>query len=66
MLPAACAAYGLPFSSMFRAATNPAVDALVIQLRQAAVGAPVPMFAKGAAGAKARWGIFAQGGTLAC
>ena len=64
MLPAACAAYGLPFSSMFRAASNPAVDALVIQLRQQAVGAPVPMFSKGAAGAKAALSHLRGGGYL--
>lgn len=64
MLPAACAAYGLPFSSMFRAASNPEVDALVIQLRQQAVGAPVPMFAKGAPGAKAALGHLRSGGYL--
>jgi KDO2-lipid IV(A) lauroyltransferase len=64
MLPAACAAYGLPFSSMFRAASNPEVDALVIQLRQQAVGAPVPMFSKGAAGAKAALGHLRAGGYL--
>ena len=64
MLPAACAAYGMPFSSMFRAATNPAVDELVIKLRQAAIGSPVPMFAKGAAGAKAAMGHLRAGGYL--
>ena len=64
MLPAACATYGLPFSSMFRAASNPAVDALVIQLRQQAVGEPVPMFSKGAAGAKAALAHLRAGGYL--
>jgi KDO2-lipid IV(A) lauroyltransferase len=64
VLPAACAAHGFPISSMFRAATNPAVDALVIKLRQEAVGTPVPMFAKGAAGAKAAMGHLAKGGNL--
>ncbi len=64
MLPAACASYGLPFSSMYRAATNPAVDELVTRLRQEAVGAPVPMFAKGAAGAKAAMGHLRSAGYL--
>ena len=64
MLPAACAAYGLPLSSMFRAATNPAVDELVIALRRQAVGAPVPMFTKGAAGAKAALAHLRAGGYL--
>ena len=64
MLPAACAAYGLPFSSMFRAATNPEVDKLIVALRQEAMGAPVPMFAKGAAGAKAAMAHMRKGGFL--
>ncbi len=64
MLPAACAAYGLPFSSMFRAAANPAVDALIVGLRRQAIGAPVPMFSKGAAGAKAALGHMRAGGYL--
>ena len=64
MLPAACAAYGLPFSSMFRAAANPAIDALIIRLRQEAIGAAVPMFSKGGAGAKAALGHLKAGGAL--
>jgi KDO2-lipid IV(A) lauroyltransferase len=64
MLPAACAAYGLPFSSMFRAASNPEVDALVIALRREAMGTPVPMFAKGASGAKAALAHMKAGGYL--
>ena len=64
VLPAACAAYGLPFSSMFRASANPAVDAIVVGLRRAAIGAPVPMFSKGAAGAKAAVGHLRNGGYL--
>ena len=64
MLPAACAAYGLPFSSMFRAATNPEVDKLIVALRQEAMGAPVPMFAKGAAGAKAAMAHMRKSGFL--
>ncbi len=64
VLPAACAAYGLPFSSMFRAAANPAVDELIVALRHAAIGAPVPMFTKGAAGAKAALAHLRKGGYL--
>ena len=64
MMPAACAAYGLPFSSKFRAASNPGVDALVTGLRQDAIGAPVPMFSKGAAGAKAALAHLRSGGYL--
>ena len=64
MLPVACAAYGLPIASMYRAASNPAVDGLVTQLRQEAVGVAVPMFNKGAAGAKAAMGHLRAGGFL--
>ena len=64
MLPVACAAYGFAFSSMFRAAANPDVDALVTRLRQEAMGAAVPMFSKGAAGAKAAMGHLRNGGHL--
>lgn len=64
VLPAACAANGFPFSSMFRAASNPQVDAMITALRQEAVGVPVPMFAKGAAGAKAAMAHLRRGGHL--
>ena len=64
VLPAVCAAYGVPFASMFRAASNPAVDALVIGLRKQAVGPAVPMFSKGAAGAKAAMAHLRAGGYL--
>ncbi len=64
MLPAACAAYGLPFSSMFRASPNPAVNEIVIGLRRQAVGNDVPMFRKGAAGAKGALAHLRRGGYL--
>jgi KDO2-lipid IV(A) lauroyltransferase len=64
MLPVACAAYGVPFASMFRAAANPKVDALVIQLRREATQLDVPLFAKGAAGAKGAFGHLRNGGYL--
>jgi KDO2-lipid IV(A) lauroyltransferase len=53
MLGRVAAAYGLPFASMYRAAANPQIDAMITELRHAAVGAAVPMFPKGAAGARA-------------
>ena len=64
MLPAACAAYGLPFSSMFRAAPNPAVNEMIIGLRRRAVGNEVPMLRKGAAGAKGALAHLRRGGYL--
>ena len=64
MLPAACAAYGVPFSPMFRAANNPDVAALVTALRRDAIGVPVPMFAKGPEGARKALAHLRQGGFL--
>ena len=64
MLPVGSAAFGVAFSSMYRAAANPAVDALVTQLRQDAIGVKVPMFSKGAAGAKAAMSHLRAGGYL--
>ncbi len=64
MLPVACAAYGLTLASMFRAASNPAINALVARMRQDATRVKVPMFSKGAAGAKAAMGYLRTGGYL--
>lgn len=52
MLPPAVAKYGVPFSSFFRAASNPYINDLILNLRYQAIGYPIPMFAKGAKGAK--------------
>lgn len=52
VLPPACARYGMPFSSFYRAAGNPLIDALITELRNQAMGTPVPLFPKGAAGAR--------------
>lgn len=64
LLPAISAAYGIRLASMFRAASNPAVDALVAGLRQQAAGAAMPMFPKGSAGAKAALAHLRAGGFL--
>ena len=52
MLPPAVAAYGMPFSSIYRAASNPAVDDIVLGTRRRALRRDVPMFPKGAQGAR--------------
>ncbi|MUH05497.1 lysophospholipid acyltransferase family protein [Commensalibacter melissae] len=52
MLPPGVAQYGVPFSSFFRAASNPYVNELILQLRYQAMQQKIPMFAKGAKGAK--------------
>jgi KDO2-lipid IV(A) lauroyltransferase len=43
----------LPIAIMYRAAKNPIVDRMIQALRRRALGADVPMFAKGAEGARA-------------
>lgn len=63
MLTPAAAQLGLRVGGFYRAAANPLVDRLVNRLRQRACGAGVPLFAKGAEGAR---GAFAhlRGGNL--
>ncbi len=64
MLPAAVASFGLPFASFYRAAGNPLVDATIGGLRRDAIGADVPMFAKGQRGARAALAYLLRGGSL--
>ncbi len=64
MLPLACAAAGVPFASMFRAAANPEVDALIRSLRQQGLRAEMPMFPKGAVGARQAVSHLRAGGIL--
>ncbi|MDI2112764.1 lysophospholipid acyltransferase family protein [Commensalibacter nepenthis] len=52
MLPLGVAKYGMPFSSFFRAASNPYVNQLILNLRDEAMGQKIPMFAKGSKGAR--------------
>ncbi len=53
MLPAASAAYGMAFSSVYRAGANPALDEVVLEMRRCAIGENLPMFPKGSKGARA-------------
>jgi KDO2-lipid IV(A) lauroyltransferase len=65
ILPPAGTAYGMTISSMYRGAKNPLVDQMLIGLRHRALGREVPMFAKGAAGARAALAHLNRGGFLA-
>lgn len=64
LLPPVVAAFGMPMSSMYRPAANPVVNALIAELRRAAIGADLPMFPKGAAGGRAALAHMARGGFL--
>lgn len=64
VLPAATARYGIVMSSMYRAAGNPRIDAMIGGLRNRAVGQPVPLFPKGAAGARGAVAHLARGNYL--
>ncbi len=64
MLPPAVAAYGMPFSSVYRAASNQMVNDIVLGLRRRALGRRVPMFPKGAQGARNALAHMRRGGCL--
>lgn len=64
LFPAALHRLGVKVAFFYRAAANPAVDRLVVDLRQDAIGGPVTMFAKGGAGARASYGHLARGGIV--
>ena len=64
MLPPAVARYGMAFSSVYRRAANLAVDEVILELRRQAMGEAVPMFPKGAKGARAAFAHMRRGGYL--
>jgi KDO2-lipid IV(A) lauroyltransferase len=65
VLPPAAARLGIRLGSVYRAADNPLVDALINGLRARAVeGEPLPLFPKGAQGARAALKFLAGGGVL--
>ena len=64
MLPPVVAAYDMPFSSMYRPAKNSSVNDIILALRRRAMGKDVPMFAKGAQGARAALAHLRRGGYL--
>jgi KDO2-lipid IV(A) lauroyltransferase len=62
-LPVA-ASLGLTVSWFYRAASNPLADAAIQHMRREAMGADVPMFAKGSAGARKAMAHLRDGGLL--
>ena len=52
VLPLATARKGVPFATVYRASDNPEIDALILELRRASVGANEKLFPKGAKGAR--------------
>ena len=65
LLPPAAAAYGVPFASVYRAAKNPLIDAMIAELRAGAAGLAMPRYPKGAAGARQTLAHLAAGGRVA-
>ena len=65
ILPRAAALYGLPCANFYRAAANPAVDALIRQLREQNVGEATAYFPKGSKGARQALRHLGGGGHLA-
>ncbi len=64
ILPAVGAAFGMRMGLFYRAARNPLVDRLIVDLRNRASGGAMPQFPKGAAGARAAFGFLRNGGML--
>jgi KDO2-lipid IV(A) lauroyltransferase len=63
-LSAAAASCGAPFAGVYRATANKLVDAMIRDMRMAAVGHDQPLFTKGAAGARQAMKHLARGGRL--
>jgi len=61
---AVAASLGLAVSWFYRAASNPAADAAIQGMRREAMGAEVPMFAKGSTGAREALAHLRRGGVL--
>jgi KDO2-lipid IV(A) lauroyltransferase len=64
MLPPILARLGIHMASFYRALSNGAVDQAVNGLRRKAVGADLPMFPKGATGARGALAHLSRGGYL--
>jgi KDO2-lipid IV(A) lauroyltransferase len=64
LLPPICAAHGIALSSAYRPPANPLVDRIIAKMRRNAVGADLPMFPKGRAGAKGAMAHLMKGGYL--
>ncbi len=64
VLPVVTAAHGLTFAPFYRSVENRQIDAMLMDLRRQAVRTEVPMFAKGAAGARQSLAHLSRGGRL--
>nr|WP_244463387.1 lysophospholipid acyltransferase family protein [Acetobacter orleanensis] len=65
MLPPGVARHGTPFASFYRAAGNPLIDGMIRALRDKAMApTPMPLFAKGARGAREALAYVSKGGRL--
>jgi KDO2-lipid IV(A) lauroyltransferase len=64
ILPLIASARGAGFAPMYRAAGNTLVDRMIREQREKAVGRHIPIFAKGAAGARAAAAHLARGGRI--
>ncbi len=64
MMPAACAKHGVTVASFYRAPDNPAIDAMIIKLRQQATGVDTKLLPKGPVGARQAVAHLARGGYL--
>ncbi len=62
MMPPLLARNAMPMASFYRAAANTEVDALINALRREAAGTDVPLFGKGAQGARAAMQYLGKGG----
>ncbi len=65
VLQVAAREHGVPFGYVYRAASNPVVDGIVVELRRRVAGAGIPHFPKGAAGARGILGHLRAGGRVA-
>jgi len=64
IIPPAAFARGVDIGFMYRAASNPLVDEMILKLREANFNRKVTMFAKGGAGARAAYAHMMRGGHL--
>jgi KDO2-lipid IV(A) lauroyltransferase len=65
VIPRILRARGVDHGFIYRAAGNPLVDDIIQDVRRRNLGTAVPMFAKGAAGARRAYAFMAKGGQLA-
>lgn len=65
IMPLAAQRLGIPTGFFYRAASNPLVDRMILDLRAEAIGEGIRMFPKGAAGARGAYAHLAGGGVLA-